>query len=101
MTLSPLFADLSNNDPHLDARVYRDSGMVIVALKASEGTGFIDPDHERLALAAGMVHVAVMHYHFARPDDGTSGEEEADHFLTATDGLRGPHDYVVYDGERA
>lgn len=95
------FADLSNNNGLFDAAEYRRTGHVIVALKASEGAGFTDPKHRGWALAAGLHHIAVVHYHFARPDQGTSGAEEADHFLAATHGLLGPRDYVVYDGERA
>lgn len=95
-------ADLSNNNGAgaYDPVAYRQAGHVIIALKASEGTGFADPDHRRWALASGLHGIAVMHYHFGRPDL-SPGQDEADWFLDATNGLLGPHDYVVYDGERA
>jgi GH25 family lysozyme M1 (1,4-beta-N-acetylmuramidase) len=95
-----LFADLSNNNNSFNAKEYAQAGHVIVALKASEGTFFVDGRHRGWALAAGMEHVAVIHYHFGRPDR-SGGAEEADFFLHCTHGLRGPRDYLVYDGERA
>jgi lysozyme len=98
---SLLVADLSNNNSEFNAAAYRSAGHVLVALKASEGPHFADEKHRGWSLAAGLHHIAVMHYHFARPDLGTTGEQEADWFLHCTHGLRGPHDYVVYDGERA
>ena len=103
MTYSPFFIDLSNNDPIFDAAAYRKAGHVIVGLKATEGVSFIDPDHGRLAHAAGGEHIAVMHYHFARPDLNTDAEKEAAHFISvATSGnLDGPRDYLVLDLERA
>lgn len=95
------FADLSNNNESFNAAEYAHAGHVIVALKASEGARFVDPKHRGWALAAGMHHIAVIHYHFGRPDQGSGGAEEAAFFLEATHGLLGPHDFVVYDGERA
>src|ERR1700722_5693356 len=97
---NPLFADISSNNPTFNAKEYAAAGHVIVAIKASEGTSFADPKHRGWCLAAGMHHLAVIHYHFGRPDR-SSGSEEADFFLEVTKGLLGPRDYVVYDGERA
>ena len=97
---NPIFADLSNNNSGYNAEEYRKAGHVIVALKASEGTFFIDSKHRGWALQSGLHHIAVIHYHFGRPDR-SSGKDEADFFLHATNGLRGPHDFLVYDGERA
>jgi lysozyme len=100
MTHSTFVADLSNNNSFYDPVSYRAAGHVLVALKASEGTGFADPDHRLWALHSGLHGIAVAHYHFGRPDLST-GKDEADWFLHCTSGLLGPHDYVVYDGERA
>jgi lysozyme len=99
---SLLVADLSNNNGAnaYDPIAYRAGGHVIIGLKASEGTGFADPDHRRWCLMSGLHKIAVIHYHFGRPDLST-GADEADWFLHVTAGLLGPHDYVVYDGERA
>lgn len=98
---SALCADLSNNNSFFDPVAYRNSGHLIVALKATEGTFFSDGKHHGWAKAAHDHKIAVIHYHFARPDRGTSGAEEAAHFLGFMHDYLGPHDYVCYDGERA
>lgn len=104
MHKSEYFADLSNNNSIYDAKEYRKAGHVIVALKASEGSGFADGRHRGWALQSGLNRIAVVHYHFGRPDNhpgAAGGAAEAAWFLHVTDGLRGPYDFVVYDGERA
>jgi len=99
-----IFADLSSNNGSFDAHAYKEAGHVIVALKASEGVGWADPTHRGRCLAAGLNHIAVIHYHFGRPDShpgAAGGKAEAEWFLHACAHLLGPHDYVCYDGERA
>lgn len=98
---NPYFADISNNNDHFDARAYREGGHILVAIKASEGTGFVDPDHRGWCYAAGGHHIGIVHYHFARPDLGTSPEAEADHFLSVALPLAGGRDYLCVDQERA
>ena len=98
--MDQIFADLSSNNGSFDARAYRAAGHVFIAIKASEGTGYFDPKHRGYCLAAGLHHIGVAHYHFARPDLGTSPDSEAAHFLEAALPLAGPRDYLVLDMER-
>lgn len=95
------FADISNNNPTFNAGRYAAAGHVLVAIKASEGLRFVDPYHRGRALRAGGRHVAVVHYHFARPDQGNAPDLEALWFLHCCAGLLGPRDYVALDLERA
>lgn len=101
MYYSRYFADVSAYQPNVNMREYADAGHLLIAIKASEGLSYVNPYHRGQALAAGLEHVAVVHYHFARPDLGTQPDAEADHFLGVCGSLLGPYDYVVVDVERA
>lgn len=94
------FADVSSAQPHVNMHDYADAGHLLIGIKATEGYGYVNPYHRGQALAAGLRHVAVAHYHFARPDLGTDPARECDHFLNATERYLGPYDYVVLDFER-
>lgn len=98
---SPLFADLSSNNSEFDVDSYRASGHIFVAIKATEGTDYVNPDHRGWCYAAGGKHIGIAHYHFARPDLGTDAATEAQHFLNAALPLAGGRDYLVLDLERA
>lgn len=99
---SRYFADLSSNNSEFDAAAYRAAGHILVAVKASEGITFQDPNHRTWALHAGLHHIGVVHYHFARPDINPGAPRaEALHFCRTIAGLLGPRDYVVVDVERA
>lgn len=95
------FADISNNDGHVDMMEYAAAGHLAIAIKATEGTTFVDPFHRGWSLRAGLHHLSVWHYHFARPDLGNDPHAEADHFWEYTRFLAGPRDYLVLDLERA
>ena len=101
MQYSPLFADLSSANPHFDAGEYKRSGHILVAIKATEGTSYVNPLHRGYSLRAGLEHVGVVHYHFARPDVGNRPADEAEHFLRWALPLAGPRDYLLLDLERA
>lgn len=98
--LTPVFADISSNNGSVDIHSYRQSGHCLIAVKASEGIGYVNPYHRGQVLQAAILHMSVIHYHFAHPDVNTP-EAEADHFIRATHGTLGPHDYVCLDQERA
>lgn len=98
---SNLMADISSNNLHFNAEEYRASGHVLIGIKATEGTRYINPNHRSWCLHAGLVHVGVAHYHFARPDLNTDPHAEADHFLSVAQRLSGGRDYLVLDLERA
>lgn len=101
MTFSRLFADLSSNNNAFAADVYKDTGHILVAIKSTEGVHYINPNHRGWSLRAGLNHIGVVHYHFARPDLGNPPDAEADHFLQTALRLAGGRDYLVLDLERA
>ncbi|MGH2876222.1 MAG: GH25 family lysozyme [Solirubrobacteraceae bacterium] len=101
MVPSRLFADLSSNNSEFHAGPYQAAGHVIVAIKATEGAGYVNPDHRPWCLAAGGHRMHVVHYHFARPDLGHLPETEARFFLEVALPLTGGRDYLVLDLERA
>lgn len=101
MGYSQFMADISSNNSEFDAQAYRGAGHIAVAIKATEATGYENPDYRGWCYAAGGHHIAVIHYHFARPDLGTTGPEEAAWFLHVALPLAGPRDYLVCDLERA
>lgn len=98
---SNLFADISSNNNDFNAAEYRAAGHIFVAIKATEGTGYVNPDHRGWCYAAGGHHIGIAHYHFARPDLSTDPAAEARFFLTNVHSLAGGRDYLVLDLERA
>jgi len=101
MTYSREFADLSSNNAEFNAAEYRNTGHILIAIKATEELNYVNPDHRPWSLHAGLNWVSVVHYHFARPDLGNSPAAEADHFLAAALPLAGWWDYLCVDIERA
>lgn len=101
MTLSPLFADVSSNNASFDAGTYRDAGHIVIAIKATEGVHYVNPEHRPWCMDAGARRVAIVHYHFARPDLGDGPESEARHLLEVALPLAGGRDYLALDLERA
>lgn len=101
MQFNNRLADLSNNNSHYNAVEYRQAGHLLVALKATEGTDFVDPNHRTWALHTHSVHSGVVHYHFARPDLGNDPDIEARFFLRVALPSAGPRDYLALDIERA
>lgn len=95
MSPSPLFADISSNNSEFDAHAYRAAGHIFVSIKATEGTGYVNPDHRGWCYAAGGKHIGIAHYHYARDN---SPEAEAAHFLANALPLAGGRDYLVLDG---
>lgn len=98
---STLFADISSNNSGFDAKAYRDAGHMLIAIKATEGLNYTNPEHRTWCLHAGLNWISVVHYHFARPDQGNAPEAEADHFLNVALPLAGWWDYLCVDVERA
>lgn len=98
--LSPLFADISSNNEGFDPVAYRDAGHILIAIKATEGAGYVNPDHRAWSYAAQIHRIAVIHYHFARPDLGDSPESEANRFLEVALPMAAGRDYLALDLER-
>jgi hypothetical protein len=101
MTSTPLFADISTNNAFFHASEYRDTGHLVVAIKATEGTSYVNPEHRPWCNEAGAERLTVIHYHFARPDLGDSPDSEARHFLEVALPLAGGRDFMAVDIERA
>lgn len=96
--MNQVFADLSSNNSHFDAAQYRNAGgHVFVAIKATEGTGYINPKHRSWCYAAGLHHIGIGHYHFALATDPV---KEARFFWDVVASLAGPRDYLILDMER-
>lgn len=72
-------ADISSNNPTFDPSAYASAGHLLIAIKATEGTGYVNPDWQRWVTSAHGCRLAVCHYHFC---DGASPIAEAAHFWT-------------------
>ena len=73
--------DVSNNNSQaVVLSAINDPGVSFVIFKATEGTGFVDGDHDAWVAAARSQHKLVGHYHFAQPA-ASSGAAQADFFL--------------------
>lgn len=79
---SRYMVDLSSNNPEFDAHAYRKAGHRVVALKATEGETFTDPDYGARVKAAHAAGLKVVHYLFCRPDNHSNPAGEVHHFLT-------------------
>lgn len=71
-----LFADISSNNAGFDAGAYARAGHLLIAIKATEGNTFVNPDWQTWSIAAHRARLAVMHYHFCT---GVSPIAEAAH----------------------
>lgn len=92
------FADLSNNNTQqVNWGRYRAAGHVLVGLKATEGTGFIDRTHATRCENAHKAGVWVIHYHFAHP--GQSAEAQARAFWAQLHGHFAVRDLAALDIE--
>lgn len=92
----PMMVDLSSNNPTPDLAAHWRGGFRVLALKATEGTGYTWTGHRGLADAWHRLGGVVWHYHFLTPGDGAA---QADHFC-ATVGASGRHgDRIVVDVE--
>lgn len=72
------FADISSNDARFDAAEYAAWGAIVVSIKVSEGTTYVNPEWLGWAKDAHAHRIGVIFYHFARPGDGG---EQARFFL--------------------
>lgn len=94
------FADISSNNPAFSARGYKDAGHILVAIKATEGDTYVNPRYLQWVIEAHRHGIAVVHYHFGRPDLHAEPGDEAWHFLATVLHHTGPNDYLALDLER-
>lgn len=91
--------DISSNNPSFNAAQYRSSGHRLIIIKATESTGFVNPDYASWVHSAHQHGLAVIHYHFARPENGEP-RQQADHFAhTIKDHFVRPGDFTMVDVE--
>src|SRR3954470_9725306 len=94
----PLMVDLSSNNGTPDLDAHFKAGYRVIALKASESTGYTWPAHDALTDRWHKLGGRVVHYHFAQPGDPV---KQADHFLIAISGHFDRHrDVLCLDAER-
>lgn len=92
-----LMADLSSNNGSFDPHAYSSAGHLIVALKATQGTGYTNPLWNGWAIGSHRANLAVAHYHFYDLGDPIA---EAQHFCaTIRPHFKPSRDRVVLDLE--
>jgi GH25 family lysozyme M1 (1,4-beta-N-acetylmuramidase) len=103
---TPQFVDISSFQGNIDFVAYAAwarqwDGIARIAMKSSEGTGFVDPlfvVNRAKALAAGIESIYC--YHFARPDLGNSAIAEANWQHSVVGNVR-DSDILILDYEVA
>lgn len=99
MKLIPYFADISSNNPRFNAMQYASGGFAAIAIKATEDTGYINPEYAGWVAAARRYRLPIFHYHFARPEHGNPHGQAVHFWDVVHDHFRRPGDYVVVDIE--
>ena len=88
--------DVSHHNGAIDWPAVAGAGVALAFIKATQGTGFVDPAFARNRSAAIAAGVAVVPYHFL---DTADPDDQAAHFL-AVSGLA-PGDPAMIDWESA
>lgn len=88
--------DVSHHNGAIDWPAVAAAGIALALVKATQGTGFVDPAFARNRAAAAAAGILVVAYHFI---DNADPDDQAGHFLAVT-GL-GPGDPAMIDWESA
>jgi lysozyme len=96
MAKNRYFADISSNNAWFSAKDYKAGGHLLVAIKATQGHNYVNPDYAKWVEMAHSCGLVVLHYHFAETDDAVG---EANHFLATVQGHFGKRDSLVLDLE--
>jgi GH25 family lysozyme M1 (1,4-beta-N-acetylmuramidase) len=91
-----LMVDLSSNNGPVNLKAHWAAGFRVLALKATQGTGYTWHDTHALAAQWHAYGGIVLHYHFLTPDNGSA---QADYFYTAVKGDLAVGDLFVVDVE--
>jgi GH25 family lysozyme M1 (1,4-beta-N-acetylmuramidase) len=83
-----LMADVSSNNGAINLAAYAAAGHAGIAIKASEGVGYVNPLHKEWCAEAHWHGLTVVHYHFARPGHLSVGRELANFHHTWLEGWR-------------
>lgn len=92
-----LMADVSSNNGHVDVPTYSRAGHVVMAIKATQGTGYVNPGHFDQSRVAHDFGLTVVHYHYC--DRGNSIEQEIAHFRNHYNKVWRNGDYACFDIE--
>lgn len=93
-----LMADVSSNNGPISLENYSRAGHVAIAIKATEGTNYVNPDHFSECNRAHHQGLTVVHYHFSRPTVNNVEAEITSFRHTYLKGWR-KGDYVAFDIE--
>src|SRR5437016_2704330 len=86
MAQRPLGTDVSGHQPSINWTTVKNAGVTFAWSKATEGTGYTNPDFTAQAAGANGVGIYIGAYHFARPSlhpnitGASSADSEAAYF---------------------
>lgn len=93
------YSDVSSNNAYFNAAQYKSAGHRVIAVKATEGTGYINPDYAGWVHTAHAHGLAVLHYHFARPENGNPVGQAKHFWEVSQEHFVRPGDYLFWDVE--
>lgn len=92
-----LMADVSSNNGLISVPNYSRAGHVVLAVKATQGIGYVNPFHLSQCNLAHDFGLTVVHYHYC--EVGNSIEQEIAHFRNTYIRAWRPGDYACFDIE--
>jgi lysozyme len=93
------FADISHHNANVDLAKYKAAGHDRIVIKATEGTGFIDPMFRTRWMEAGKLGLKRVAYHFARAKFNGANEFDFFYRIVQEAGGFGPKDSACLDVE--
>jgi Glycosyl hydrolases family 25 len=93
-----LMADVSSNNGEVDIASYSRAGHVAIAIKATQGTSYINPFHQEQSIVAHEFGLTVIHYHYCGPESGNE-QEEINHFRNIYNKAWANGDWTCFDIE--
>lgn len=94
------FADISNFTARFEAHQYASAGAMLVMALATDGPSFVSDKHAEQAAHAHEAGLRFWHYHFARPEEDSTGQGEMAHFWGNTVAHFHPGDRLLLDVEK-
>lgn len=92
-----LMADVSSNNGFINIANYSRAGHVALAIKATQGTSYVNPFHQGQANLAHDFGLTVIHYHYCKP--GSNPITEIEHFRHIYSKTWRNGDYACFDIE--
>jgi hypothetical protein len=94
------WADISNWTTRFDAGAYAAGGHILLGVLATDGATFVSEKYVKQVSSAHAHGIAVVHYHFARPEDHPDGAGEMGHFWSTVQPHWRAGDRLALDVER-